>query len=263
MFLRRKDLWARWADRVMVFRTGAKMDAVLRHYRDRMAMLSSGRVSKINRWSVGNYHGWIIKKRFLAAVKGLRTVTVVTLTFAPEIIKRLIPAESHLDVAEFLLLSGSLYLQEFLHKLSAEIKRGGGRWRLIGWTQEFQANGNVHFNVLFYGGWVADLRSMCAKWPYSEAQGLDVASMSGAAAVEYVCKYISKFELMEKKVRDAGLSERLKALMLYFNLRQFYLRSGRKQVERRKGYQEATKGIKKTKDTRELREDREAWAKLM
>jgi hypothetical protein len=234
----------------MVFSTEKKMAAVLKHYRERIAAIESGRACKTNRWYAGNCHGWLIKKRFLAAVKGLRMVTVVTLTFAPEIIKKLMPAGSPLCVAEFLLLSSSLFLQEFLGKLSSELRRGGRKWRLIGWTQEFQGNGNVHFNLLFYGGWVADLKSMCAKWPYSEAQGVDVASMAGAAAVEYVCKYISKFELLEKKVKDAELCERLKALMLYFNLRQFYLRSGRKQVGQRG-------------NTRELMEDRAAWSQLM
>ena len=182
-----------------------------------------------SRWNSEYHYGYVVGQKALDEVKGLRKVSHLILTVAPDRVKYIVPDWWCWGNEEFMAVFGGQLVSEFLHKLRAYKKKRREPNNFVTWVMEFQKNGMAHFHLLFYGSWVADLEVLKSFWPYSEGQGIRFGKPirhqdNGAALARYLTRYITK-DLQQ--IDDENLKkkmERVKAFLWYFKRRLYNLR---------------------------------------
>lgn len=182
-----------------------------------------------SRWNQEYHYGYIVGQKALDQVKGLRKVSHLILTIAPERLKYMKPDWWCWGDEEFMAVFGGQLVSEFLHKLRAYKKKHGEPNNFVTWVMEFTEKGMAHFHLIFYGSWVADLEVLKSFWPYSEGQGIRFGKPirhqdNGAALARYLTRYITKdLQQIEDKTLNKKM-ERIRAFLWYFKRRLYNLR---------------------------------------
>lgn len=182
-----------------------------------------------SRWNSEYHYGYVVGQKALDEVKGLRKVSHLILTVAPDRVKYIIPDWWCWGDEEFMAVFGGKLVGDFLHKLRAYKKKKGEPNNFVTWVMEFQKNGMAHFHLLFYGSWVADLEVLKSFWPYSEGQGIRFGKPirhqdNGAALARYLTRYITKdLQQIDDKMLKKKM-ERIKAFLWFFKRRLYNIR---------------------------------------
>ena len=179
-----------------------------------------------SRWNSHSHYFWKMRKAFLKEVEGLKSVKMLTLTFDEKKIAAEMPDWWLLGVKPYAAVFGSKYLNTFLKRLREYRKKAGQRWNYLGYVLELQESGMVHFHVLFYGRWIADIKVLKEYWDGSKQDaGVDIAKGDNVkGSVRYITKYITK-------MKDAAANpehEKINSVLWYFGVRLFNLRQVRK-----------------------------------
>lgn len=182
-----------------------------------------------SRWNSDYHYGYVVGQKALDQVKGLRKVSHLILTLAPDRVKYLIPDWWCFGNEEFMAVVGGQMVREFLHKLRRYKKKLGEPNNFVTWVMEFQENGMAHFHILFYGAWVAPLEVLYGFWPYCDANGVRFGKRinhqdNGAALARYLTKYITK-DLQKKDDKKVFKKmERIRAFLWFFKRRLYNIR---------------------------------------
>lgn len=202
-----------------------KLNLLKERYTEMIGRVNSGSYgnNKYNRWFKDGLHGWLVRKKFLEEVAGLRRLILVVLTFKPDYVKQMLGDRWILGIPEWLVACGGILLRRHLQNLRDRMRSKGKPLRYVGYTMEFQRSGMAHFNTIYFGHYLMDIDEIHRHWPWAERQGVDVKRMGSREAVTYCTKYISKFTDMERVI-DRALCERLKMVMFLYKTRQYNIR---------------------------------------
>lgn len=173
-----------------------------------------------SRWNAEYQYQKAIYRKLKKEVKGLKASTMLTLTFWPEYVKKVIPDWWAESPEVFLIRYGNKFLSDFLKRLRSHRERKGLRWNYIGYTVEFHQSGYIHYHILFYGKWIAEIDDIVSMWGFCKRQGVNVRNFNSYPAIAYMTSYVKK-EI--DKIRSAGFSQ-LSKWIWYFRMRLFNIR---------------------------------------
>ena len=158
-------------------------------------------VKSLSRWSSNpEKYQKKVKKYLEEQTRGLRSLTMVTLTFdrgrvreLPEFCKW--PTQDAGGVEIFIIRYLSDYLGAFLDRLKKYRKRKKLKWNFVSWSFELWNKAgefHPHIHIIFFGGYVAPLDVLKDYWPLSDPNQVDVKPMRNNNVAGYIVKYVGK-----------------------------------------------------------------------
>jgi len=153
-----------------------------------------------SRWNGEYAYQKAVYRKLRNQVKGLKATTLLTLTFKPEWVKAAMPDWWTEPPKTWLIRYGNQYLSAFLKRLRSHMMRRGLKWNFICSFMDFHDSeetapdhrGYLHYHLLFYGSWIAEIDEIVKLWGFAERQGVNVKRLKGYSAVAYVTNYVKK-----------------------------------------------------------------------
>lgn len=175
------------------------------------------------RWNSKGGYARMVRKRLFEEMDKHRELTMLTLTFDPELVQSQMPDWWVYGVSEWLAVAGGLYLNDFLKRLRKYRERGvGQRWNYLGHVVEVQKNGNIHYHVIFFGNWIAPIGELKRMWGGSHHDaGVDVSKPSRGKSHKALKHYISKYLTKTMEDQEDPSVIRVFALMWRYKIRTY------------------------------------------
>jgi len=184
-----------------------------------------------SRWNTQYNYSRAVKAKVLADLSGLRDLKMFVLTIDRGKAESAIPEWFVGSQREYFTAFGGEHVSTFLRKVrdhvAADRKKKGKvfRWNYVCWFMELHESGEVHFHVVFRGGWVAAFSDLERFWGLGAVRYKPFAGnkgMSGRALAGYLTGYLSK-DLRRMMAADR---ERQAALLWFLRRRLFNIRHG-------------------------------------
>jgi hypothetical protein len=156
-------------------------------------------VKNRSRWNTEFRYDMSVKGRLEAEVKGLKNVTMITLTYDMTLARQLIPGWWVLSEQAFIILFNNMFVSNFLKQVHGYRKSKGWSQKYVGGVVEFHTaeggknKGILHNHLLFSGqAPVAPLDKLWQFWGLCQYQGIEVTVKRGCNAASYIAKYVGK-----------------------------------------------------------------------
>lgn len=181
-----------------------------------------------SRWNTEfNYPGRV-KRKLLDEFRGLRNLKMFILTFDQAKADEFIPDWFVGSRREFYTAWGGKIVSAFLRRLKAFLKADRKmkgkefRWNFVTWFMELHKSGEVHFHLVFRGGWLAAFSDLERLWGFGAVRYRPHAPKRGEHLAGYLTGYLTK-DLRRMTEKD---QRRQAALMWWFRRRLFNARHG-------------------------------------